>query len=631
MQIKTVTVENFGCLERASMDFSAFTVLIGPNNAGKSTFLLAIDKFFSTAPKIEKRNFFRHDETRTISISIVFSNLTPEERVEFGNAVIDGTMRVTRQFGGELGTAGVFSVDALSLPEFQAFREEPNGTTRRTIYAELRREFGLPSASGTGMDDALSNWEAEHPGQLKPTRTRGFFGAPNVAVGKLRKKTAIRFIPASTQISSETDGPKSPLIELLADIRRQTLENQSEYVELVRNANDQIRSFVEKREDGGLASISTRINSLLKGYYADTEFSAELPPPTDIAVAFPPPAVTVRHRAIQGSVDHVGHGLQRAILFSVVQYLAEHFSAASAGSSVQEFLEPVSDIILLIEEPEIYQHPQKQRIIKSVLEGISNAFDKNTGIRVQVAICTHSEKFVGIRNISAIRLVRTAYMEDNYTTSVTTLGMEEFRDGIYIARGRAGPKMAIETFAASLHVFSDAISEGFFADKVIIVEGVDDAAVIEGTYRSLDRNPQAEGISIIQCDGKTKLDKPFFAFGRFGMKVFCVFDNDRHQKTPRIDYNKLLQAIAGIETPTDAPAGVFRNFAAVEGNLEAYIKERCGDQYQSMREKVAESFAMQTSDIGKSPVLVSSLLSIARAAGITFPLFEEIVANVDKL
>lgn len=634
MRIASVNIENFGCIESASVTFGNYTTLIGPNNAGKSTILQAVDKFFSSAPKIEDRHYFRHDVSRVISITLKFVDLTPVERSEFASALIDGTLTVTRTFGGT--EHGLYVVDALVHPAFQEFRNETDGTKRRSIYAGLRNTYGLASASGLAMEEQLVAWEGANPDKLERLKTRGFFGAPNVANGKLRKKTSLRFIPAVAEASAQTDNPKtSAIIELLSDIRRQTLENRPAFSKLVDDANTAIAAYVDSVEDNTIASISSDVTGLLQKYYSDTQLSAELPPPNKLVVDFPPPTLRVKHRAISGGVDHVGHGLQRAILFSVIQFLAQHFSKDVGTQDV--FDEAASDIIVLVEEPEIYQHPLKQRIIRSVLEQICDEFDKKTGIRMQVVVCTHSEKFVRIKDIESVRIVRTNYSDDVYTTTIKSLAMERFRDLIFNARGAIGNPLPLNTFSAGLHVFSEAIAEGFFSDKVVLVEGVDDAAIVEGIFVSMGRNAQLQGISVIPVDGKTKLDKPLLAFRELGIKTYCLFDNDDSDSAAASDransiaYNALLQRICGVQAPEEFPAAVSPSFAALDRNLEHYLSVRCGDSYDELRQIVAASFGIKKSEMAKSPATVSALVTAARAKGVTFPFFDEVLVAIDAL
>ncbi|MDP3459412.1 MAG: AAA family ATPase [Hyphomonas sp.] len=632
MRIEKVRIENFGCIEAAEVKFDGYTAIIGPNNSGKSTILKAIDRFFANPAKVEKSDFFRHDETRTIAITIQFGSLTPDERAEFGSAVIDGQMTVTRHFGGEFGLSGPYSVVARMNPAFSEFREEENGTSRRAIYARLREPFGLPAAAGEAMDEAIRRWEAEHADELEDVRARGFFGAVNVANGKLKRKTSVRLVPAVYNVKDATNSKSSPIIELLQDIRRQALENQHEFQGIIADANARILNFIENSDIHNVRAIGQTVTELLQKYYADTRIEAELPPPGPIEPNFPSPTLKVVHRDIAGPIENVGHGLQRAVLFSVIQFLAQHFLAnPQAGDN--EFDEAASDIVVLIEEPECYQHPQKQRIIRTVLQAISESYDRRTGIRIQVIVCTHSEKFIRIQSLDAIRLINTTYQDEVSATNVRGMKLADLRDLLHAARGQGAP-MPLNTFAAGMHVFSEAISEGFFADKVVLVEGVGDLAAIEGAFLAAGVDHHGEGIAIVPVDGKTKLDKPLQTFRHLSIPTFCIFDNDstKEERKQKTTYNKLLQRICGVEEPVAMPSGLYpENFAAFDGDLECYLRGQVGDRYDEVRDQVTEMFQLGPDDSGKSPAAVAAFLRMARDRGCSFPLLDDVVRVVQAM
>jgi len=117
-------------------------------------------------------------------------------------------LRVQRELSADGTEGGEYSVYAAVYPEFQAYRDETNGTKRRSIYAELRRAYGLPAVSPDQMDAQLAEWEAQHPEALVVMPVRGFFGARNVAAGKLAAKTSVRLVPAVKETGEELRDPR---------------------------------------------------------------------------------------------------------------------------------------------------------------------------------------------------------------------------------------------------------------------------------------------------------------------------------------------------------------------------------------------------------------------------------------
>lgn len=409
MQIGKITIENYRSISNLEIDFSGLTPLVGPNNVGKSTILKAIDIFFEASPRVVKDDFYLHDPNNKISIMIDFIGLTPHEREEFKGAVVYGVLRVAREFGGANAESGDYFVFARVNPAFEAIRNEANGTRKRSLYSDLRKSVpDLPAATSVeDIEEQLRSWEMQNQAALAYQKIKGFFGARNVASGKLRKKTSVRMVPAVKDTSEEaSDAKRSPVVALLNEIVRQSFENKEEFQNFVSETNHRLAELTDPAGVPQLAGISKKLTSVLSRYYSDTDLVADLSKANEIVVSFPSPLVNVLHRGLKVDVGSVGHGLQRAIFFSLVQFLAEEQATQPASSDASElFDEAQSDIILLIEEPEIYQHPLKQFLFYEAFKEISAAHNKITGIRIQIIFTTHSEKFVDIRDVEKIRLI----------------------------------------------------------------------------------------------------------------------------------------------------------------------------------------------------------------------------------
>lgn len=397
MQIRSVTIGNFRSIQNLRVDLAPHSVILGSNNAGKSTILKAIDFFFDAAPKLTTADHYYSDVNTPIEIALEFSNFTPAEREEFSTAIIGGQMTVSRLLSVTDRDSGLYEVVASVNPVFDEFRNEPNGTRKRGLYGRLREEFGLPQLQTVDeMAAALLTWERSNPAGLEPRRLRGFFGAPNVANGKLKKHTLVRLIPAVRETASEFQDPKrSPVLGLLADIATQIFQNRRELTEFVDRAREEARVLTDPAGIPQLQNISDDLTRSIQRFYSDTELEAEWLANDPLQIIFPTPRVVLSHRGAKVSVEYVGHGLQRAVLFAIVQFLAERQSAP-ADPEDDGYTEAFSDIILMIEEPEIYQHPLKQKQIYDAFLEIAAAFDRSTGIRIQVVYTTHSEKLRGL-------------------------------------------------------------------------------------------------------------------------------------------------------------------------------------------------------------------------------------------
>src|SRR5262249_49101696 len=116
-------------------------------------------------------------------------------------------------------------------------------------------------------------------------------------------------------------------------------------------------------------------------------------------------------------VSKSGHGLQRAFILTILQHLSaqqidsgavEHENSQAVG---QEQKQP--DLILGIEEPELYQHPTRQRHFAEVLLQLAGGKIPGVARKVQIIYATHSPLLVGLDRFDQVRTIRKIPGEEN--------------------------------------------------------------------------------------------------------------------------------------------------------------------------------------------------------------------------
>lgn len=632
MRIRSVTINNLRSVRELTINFDAVTALLGGNNAGKSTILRALEIFFEAAPRLQPDDFHNREDVQ-IEVTIIFSDLVPAEIAEFGTAVAGDTLTLRRIFSANKEDNLQYEVLAESYPPFAEVRAISGKTERRTKFNELvAATEGLTTAtSADAADLKMDEWEAENQEKLELRFRRGFFGATNVANGILKKKTSVHLVPAVADAQQETsDAKKSPIITLLSEISRQIYENRKEVADFILSANNQFSDLVDPTRIPELGGLSELLTASVQRYYQRSSLLAEWKVQDGLTVEFPKPTIRVEDQGFQTTLENVGHGLQRASLFAIIQFLGERALAANADA---EFDMAQSDIILLVEEPEIYQHPHKQLVISEAFHSICKGFSASTGIRFQIVFTTHSEKFVGLHKFQSARILRR--MDGFAVPSHTANGISLSECSTFFAGLVGRPPMSDEAFEAKMHIFSREVCEGFFAEKVILVEGVTDKAVLEGFYRSKGIHVASEGLAIIAVDGKTKIDKPLYIFSKLGIPTFTVFDGDQSKATKKQNprANIMIQRVLGITEPVDFPDGVFPNHAVFSCNLESYLKGCVGeDNYNALFAEISEEFGLSQDDLCKTPLAIESVMVEANARfGTEFPYLEQIIKSIDRL
>lgn len=627
MRLDSMQIEGLRSIGSLTIGFSDVTAVLGGNNSGKSTILKALELFFESSPKLKDEDFFR-SEADEIVITVTFCELTESEKEEFGTAIVGEKMTIRRSLSRDKDRNLQYSALALSYPKFAEVRAAPNKTAMRSMFNKLADEMdGLEKAANADqVEERMRQWEASNPDHLELEFRRAFFGVPNVANGKLKKHTALHLIPAVADASEETgDQRHSPIVLLLSSIARSIYQNKREVKEFIDNTSSEWGRLTDVSNYPELSGINESLTSSIQRYYRDSRLVADWLVDDGLTVNFPRPEIRVEDHGHKTIMENVGHGLQRACLFAIIQFLAEMDSKVEGD----DFAEPQSDIILLIEEPEIYQHPHKQEVICGIIHEICRDFSRRTGIRFQIIFTTHSEKFVSIQNFQSLRILRRQYDDGERTHAAASLSIGECSK--YFADLLGVHPMTDAAFQAKMHIFSREVCEGFFASKVIIVEGVTDKAVVDGYYRSKGRNCLSEGVVIVPMEGKTKIDKPFFIFSQLGIPVFALFDNDRNTGDKAKKTNRLIQRVAGVADPVDFPAGCGAKICAFEGKLEKYLREQAAGSYDKVFQEIADFYGLDVKDISKTPHAVSEVVVRCQEAGQVFPLFDDVVNAVDHL
>lgn len=636
MRISRLDVTNFRALRESSLSLSPSTALIGENNSGKSAFLRSLELFFSTAPKITDKDFSDDNFDSPIDITVYFSDLTPFDRERFHSNLVDGRLVVTRRLlRGNPKESGNYFVSARVNKAFSECRAIKEKSRKNDAYKELQKSFAdlKPVKKADDIDEQLEAWEQAHPEALELDRVGSFRGFKEVAAAQLKERTELISVRAVQDAAEDLQGAKSPVKLLVDTIARQTIENNAEFQTFMQEANRKIAEFTDPAHVPVLSEISGELTGILRTYYRDSEVTTTWKPIDQIHPTFPSSELEVKDNDFVTGIDGVGHGLQRAIILTILQYVAERGRRGAEGGN---FTEAQSDIIIAIEEPEIYQHPVKQRLFSDLLRRLSDAFNRETGIRIQTIFVTHSPLLVSVASCENIRMVRCSKREGRRNVYVREISLDRCSQRCAEISGRR-PEDAWSgsKFGARLHTFTAEIAEGFFGKCVLLVEGIGDKAVIEAWYGLNGRDPRSEGVVVAQVDGKSKLDKPISIFRELDIPCYWVFDNDKSgEKSDSKNLNRILQRAADIvvDECVDWPEIISDRYASWDGKIENYIASVVGQgAFDRVAAEVAKEFDIQHGACIKFPASAAAVLKRFSGEGKKFPKFDELLSRIDRL
>lgn len=280
---------------------------------------------------------------------------------------------------------------------------------------------------------------------------------------------------------------------------------------------------------------------------------------------------------IRTTIETKGHGMQRSMIFTILRAYAELMHTQKAGEKAGE-----RTTIFAIEEPELYMHPQSERVLMSVFREIAKG-------RNQIVYTTQSSLFVDIDHFDEICIMRREKTGSNYVSYPSQLFMSVMIEDLKARTGiEANEEGMREQYS---HAFNPMINEGFFADKVVIVEGPSEQYSLPIYADCLKYDMDRKNISVIHSDGKGQMDRLLRVFNGFKIPTYLWFDGDKNNKEKNVT-EKTLELLKLLGDPIDkienVKTKVSDRYTVLESTLEELLSQELGD-YEAFRRQANET------------------------------------------
>lgn len=645
MFIEKVRVENFRAIKGGEVTFDEVTTFLGRNGVGKSTLLYALDSFYNVGAQYSELDYFNHHATdQTIRIRVTYGRLRAEEIEEFGGYVHNGQLTVTKVI--TLGGSRYYGTTA-QLPRFAELRrlgarEKRNGVRAMIDSGELP-DFGHLPAGGQEVDQAMAHYEAAHEGQLVLVESETqFFGPRNVGGGKLDKFTKFVLVPAVKDAASETE-KRGAIMQLLDLIVTRSIVSRRDFVEFKQEFEQRARELYGRENIPELAEMGRLITQRLARYAPGAELAidfAELQPPV---LPLPDAVVTLSEENFKVPVRYSGHGLQRALILALLEQLSmtkpppTRATDGEGGDEQNEVAQEVRlpDLILAIEEPELYLHPARSRYLASILRELAHTQADDGRPGTQVITVTHSPYFVDVEHFDEVRMCRKTASDvvgEPRHTSFSSFTRQQAALRLAALTGGNPADYTATTFVARASpVLNTIVNEGLFADVAVIVEGDSDVAALWAMQKHLDQRWDELGIVVVPVAGKSKMDRAVVAFQGFGIPTYFMFDGDR-TKGEEAAANRILLRLAGADVVDFPPTTVTDRFAVFEDDIETYLRAAAGARYVPLRDRCARACGHTRPGTSlKNAEVMQHFLAVAHGEGINFDLLREVVTRLTAI
>lgn len=443
------------------LDEHNLVFLSGKNNAGKSCILSAYEKFVSSKANAIIDDFYNKQVTNNIYIEAWIKAENEEDR----------THRALSNWWNENGIAKIRKI-----------WNEENKPGNKESYDP---ENGWVTGGAGGFDTLLQN-ACPTPVWIKGMST------PQDVIDLLQAlvKDTILARMQTTEVYQNAMGALSDLQEAIE--------------------NDDYSERIESRLNNAISTIFPEISFQIKneGKY---DFSDALKKYTNIDVS-------EVNKPILGLDSH-GHGIRRQFILSAFRGLSDQFDETQkpAKQRNQENYSLDQDLgtttnktkMLLIEEPELFLHPDAVRSVKELIYLLANEAE------FQVMAATHLPLMVDLAkpHTTLVRVIN----QSNIGTIVY-----QVPQSLFDADEREKLKM--------LNKFDPYVCEAFFSECVVLVEGDTEAIAVRTllarmkTERGLEPNTN---IHIVNCGSKMNI--PFFqkVLNHFHINYFVIHDIDQ--------------------------------------------------------------------------------------------------------
>lgn len=456
-RLSHMLIKNFRACKDVSLPLEGYTPLVGQNNTGKSSILQALNWVLKPAA-LSIKDF--HDPSQPVEVIACIDGITDE--------VLD---RIPEEKHRKAITP--YCRDGRLW-----IRASATGTTAKTLSKEV--------------------WDIEQcPENDEPEHWRDYPTGLPQAVSALLPEPLL--VQAMHDISEDLGKAKvgTTIKNLLDEIMGPLLEA---HVEL-NTALDTIRHLLtadgDHRSDH-LQQFDTDASGVLESFFPGLALDLDLQI-VDVKEFFKAGDLHVTDKTTgdRRRFDQMGNGAQRAIQMALIRYLAE--TRRGEGGSPSRRL-------LLIDEPELYLHPQGVRRLRQALLNLAQA-------GFQVIFSTHSPLMLSRDNATDTVIVSKSADEGVTARKPLRQAVNEAIQGA-------------ESQSRALFELSN-LAEIYFAERVVLCEGKTDRRLLPLAYERLyGQAPELDHIAFVSLGSCADLPKALPVLAAMGIRACAVADLD---------------------------------------------------------------------------------------------------------
>lgn len=455
--LKYIEIRNFKLCRKVSLSLGDFTPLVGQNNVGKSTILQAINWVLKPT-SLSNNDFF-----------------DPNEPVEVYACIdgIDGNL-----LNNLKETRHKSAIEPYCNKGYLWIRVTANQSGAKSLKQEV---YNFETYSGEGIPNEWRDYPTGLPQAITAILPEPIQIEAMEDIGEDLGK-----VKAGTTIKGLLDEVMEPILKAHSDLNNalQTVKN--------------ILNVEGKNRSSHLNKFDEEATEALKNFFPGLRLELDLQT-LEIKEFFKAGDLHVTDECTgdRRRFDQIGTGAQRAIQMSLIKYLAKIRSSA---------LDTAHRRLLLIDEPELYLHPQAIKHLRESLKILSqNGF--------QIIFSTHSPSMLSEDNASDTIVITK-------NSSLGSIAKAPLKNVI---------SKCIEDAQSQARVLFQLgnLAEIYFSEIIILCEGKTDLRILPRVYETLFlHKPEIDKIAFLSLGSCSDIPKALKVLSAMQIQAIAIADLD---------------------------------------------------------------------------------------------------------
>jgi len=557
MKVEKAQIRNFRILQELDVNFEDdLSVIIGKNNAGKTSFLAILEKFLST-PKPE---FLLDDFSISAQKQICAFEDSSLNENDFSEVSLSLKLRISYEANDDISSASEFLLDLDVDNNYFVLMMEYVLTYEK--YLKLCNDFKAYKESVAARK--FRDYVSKNITKYFTLRIRAYeYGNDEsfkeISLDSVHEVISMQTIGAKRDVDNEQGHSKS--LSSLAykyygnigsdiafpELQKQLLETDENlttvYKDIFAPVVDEIKEMSYNPQEAEISVISSLIerpifkdNTVVKYLHNDTLL------PEDY------------------------NGLGYLNLFAIMFDIRIKLDKLAKKNNPDERPTPIN--LLFIEEPEAHTHPQMQYVfIINIKRILKQQCDSTAGFSLQTVVSTHSAHIVSQCDFKDIKYFYRDSVEEN---SVKSRNLKDLYSTMVTATDDEKKAEQERAFRFVRQYVTLNRSELFFADKAILIEGDTERILLTAMMKKYDKSQQevkdyvpllSQNISVIEVGAYSHVFAIFLGF--IGIKTLIFTDLDCAKKG---DSNQNVKCpYAQATTSTNASIRYFSGIDDIPG------------------------------------------------------------------